>query len=84
MSSFDALVSAVAAHDDLDRKAETLLLGLADRIKATSNDQNIQTLARDLRAAAPALAQALDSSGPGLGSKLQHVFENVSGALTRR
>ena len=55
----EALVSRVADQGSLDRKIETLVLGLAERMKATSNDQNVQKLARELRALAPQLIGAI-------------------------
>ena len=57
MVDMDALVARVAEQGS-DRKVETLLLGLAEQLKATSNDQNVQKLARELRAAAPKLVEA--------------------------
>ena len=55
----EALVSRVADQGSLDRKIETLVLGLAERMKATSNDQNVQKLARELRALTPQLVGAI-------------------------
>jgi hypothetical protein len=54
-----ALAARVAAAGDLDRKAEVLLTGLAGAIKGVSNDQNVQRLSRELRAAVPGLVEAL-------------------------
>lgn len=56
---FDELTGVLAAQDSLDRKVELLLRGLAERMAMTSNDQNVQKLSRELRAAAPALAAAV-------------------------
>ncbi len=59
MASLDTLTTAIAAQKDLEGAVALLVAALADRIKATSNDQNIQTLARDLKGAAPALVSAI-------------------------
>lgn len=59
MFSIDALTQSIAARESLERALETLLDGLAEQIKATSNDQNIQRLAREIRAATPALVKAV-------------------------
>ena len=59
---FDELTSAVSAQGSLDRRVEVLLQGLAERMAMTSNDQNVQKLSRELRAAAPALAAAVLAS----------------------
>ena len=56
---FEALVMSVGHQGTLDRKVEALLAGLAERLKATSNDQNVQALARELRASAPQLVEAI-------------------------
>ena len=56
-SDLDALAANVAVQADLDRKAATMLLGLAELPKATSNDQNVQKLAREFRAAVPKLIE---------------------------
>ena len=53
-----ALAAAIGAAGGMDHKLAVLLDGLADQIKAVSNDQNVQRLSRDLRAAAPSLAEA--------------------------
>lgn len=58
MSPIDDLERRVAAERDPARRAEVLVSGLADIVKAASNDQNIQRLARELRAAAAGLAKA--------------------------
>lgn len=58
MPDFTQIVDAVAAATTPDAKAQALLERLAARIKATSNDQNVQKLARELTAAAPHLAKA--------------------------
>ena len=59
MPSLEHLTQAVAAETSLERALETLLESLAHRIKATSNDQNIQALAREVKAATPGLVAAL-------------------------
>ena len=46
----------IAQEGDPSRRIEALILGLADAIKATSNDQNVQRLSRELRAAAAEIA----------------------------
>ena len=53
------LVRRVGEQPDCTSSLTTLVGGLADQIKATSNDQNIQRLARALRAAAPALVATI-------------------------
>ncbi len=55
----DALVTGVAGQGALDRKVSALLAGLADQLRATSNDQNVQALARELRAATPQIVEAM-------------------------
>ena len=59
MASLDSLTQAIATQPDLESSVALLVGALADRIKATSNDQNIQALARDLKSAAPALVSAV-------------------------
>lgn len=51
--------SRVAAEPDPARRGELLVTALADAIKDTSNDQNVQKLSRALRAAASELAAAI-------------------------
>lgn len=58
MASWDELTEAIAAQPRVENAVELLIDDLAARIKATSNDQNIQRLARDLKQQAPALARA--------------------------
>ena len=55
------LVNKVAAQTERTASLTTLVSGLADQIKATSNDQNIQRLSRALRAAMPALVESIDT-----------------------
>lgn len=59
MSSFESLTQSVAAQANLEQALEALLDGLAQRVKATSNDQNIQRWARELRIAAPDLVKTV-------------------------
>lgn len=59
---FTSLAQHVAAETDPARRAEVLVLGVADAIKAASNDQNVQRLSRELRAAAADLARAFARS----------------------
>ncbi len=58
-ADIEAIVASVAAERDPARKVEALVAELAERIKATSNDQNVQRLARELTAAAPVFASAM-------------------------
>ncbi len=53
------LSEAIAAQPSQDLAVETLLVGIADRIKATSNDQNIQRLAQALRLETPAIVATI-------------------------
>ena len=46
----------IASEGDPSRRVEALIIGLADAIKATSNDQNVQRLSRELGAAAGEIA----------------------------
>jgi hypothetical protein len=55
-AEFETLIAQLAGEGDLARRVETLVTALAHRIKATSNDQNVQRLSQDLRTAAPRLA----------------------------
>lgn len=59
MSAIDLVRLRVADEPDPSRRAEVLVLALADAIKTTSNDQNVQRLSRELRAAVPDLAAAV-------------------------
>lgn len=59
MASLESLTHSIAAEPSLDASVALLVNALADRIKATSNDQNIQKLARELKAGAPALVRAV-------------------------
>lgn len=58
MPAFDTLLETLRAETAPDAKVDALISGLAARIKSTSNDQNVQKLARDLRAEADAFRQA--------------------------
>ncbi len=64
MPAFDELIKRIEGEPSLEAAVETLVLGLADRIKSTSNDQNIQTLARRLRENAPTIAKAVRAKRP--------------------
>ena len=57
--ALEGVKDAVSREGDPARRIEALILALADAIKATSNDQNVQRLSRDLRAAAGDLAGAV-------------------------
>lgn len=59
MPSLDTLTRSIESGPTLQARLETLVDGLADRIKATSNDQNIQRLSRDLRSAAAEIVNAI-------------------------
>lgn len=59
MTVLDELAERIRRKDGRDEKLELLIAGLAEIVKSTSNDQNVQRLARDLRAAAPSLSGAL-------------------------
>ena len=59
MSTLESLVKTIAAQPSRHRAIEALLAGLADQMKATSNDQNIQRLAQALRAESPAIIEAI-------------------------
>ncbi len=61
MSQFEALGRSIEAAPSLEAALDTLIEGLAQRIKTTSNDQNVQKLSRELRIAAPGLVAALAS-----------------------
>ena len=49
----------MAAEPVASRRGEVLVTALADAIKDTSNDQNVQKLSRALRAAASEFAAAI-------------------------
>ena len=59
MSPFETLSHSIEEAATLEQALNTLLEGLAQRVKATSNDQNVQKLAREIRGAASALAAAV-------------------------
>jgi len=59
MSPFERLIQSLEATPSLEEALEVLLEELAQRVKATSNDQNVQKLAREIRIAAPGLAAAV-------------------------
>ena len=64
MPAFDDLMKRIDSEPDVEGAVETLVLGLADRIRATSNDQNIQTLARRLRESAGTIAASVRTKLP--------------------
>ena len=53
------LVETIAAQPSQAQAIEVLLAGLADRLRATSNDQNIQRLAQTLRQEAAAITATI-------------------------
>ena len=59
MRVLDDLTRSIAVESSLEGSLRRLIDGLAERMAATSNDQNVQRLARDLRAATPALVEAV-------------------------
>ena len=59
MSPLESLATSIEDAKSLEAALDTLLDGLAQRIKATSNDQNVQKLAREIRIAAPGLVAAV-------------------------
>ena len=59
MSPLESLTQTIADAPSLERALDALLDGLAQRIKATSNDQNVQKLAREIRIVAPSLVAAV-------------------------
>ena len=59
MSPLEQLAHKVETRATLEQALETLLDGLAERVKATSNDQNVQRLAREIRIVAPNLVKAV-------------------------
>ena len=61
MSQFESLGRAIEEAPSLAAALDALLDGLAQRIKTTSNDQNVQKLSRELRIAAPELVRAVAS-----------------------
>ena len=62
MSPLDELKTRIAKEGEPLRRIEALILALADAIKATSNDQNVQRLSRELRAAVSDLASTVSST----------------------
>jgi hypothetical protein len=59
MGSLMDLPASLAEQPSVEASVDVLVRSLAQRIKAASNDQNIQRLARDLTAAAPAIVRAV-------------------------
>ena len=58
-SALDVVRSRIAAEPDPTRRVEMLVSALADAIKETSNDQNVQKLVRALRASASEFAATI-------------------------
>lgn len=63
--TLDALLSSVAGESTVERRLQALVLGLAERVKATSNDQNVQKLARELKAGAAQTVAVVTGQGHG-------------------
>ena len=59
MSAFEDLRKAVEPAPSTEAALDALLSGLAQRVKATSNDQNVQKLSREMKIAAPGLVAAV-------------------------
>ena len=59
LGPLDDLRVRVAGEPDAAGRVEAMLLGLADIIKTTSNDQNVQRLSRELRAAVVDLSKLI-------------------------
>ena len=59
MSQFENLVRTIEDAKSQEAALDALLEGVAQRIKATSNDQNVQKLSRELRIASPGLVAAV-------------------------
>ena len=59
MSAFDDLRKTIEEAPGLKAALDALLEGLARQVKATSNDQNVQKLSREIRIAAPGLVAAV-------------------------
>ena len=59
MQVFESLARSVAVEPTIEGSLHRLIEGLAERMAATSNDQNVQRLARDLRDALPTLVEAV-------------------------
>ena len=66
MSPLESLTKSIEEARGLDAALDALLDGLAQRIKATSNDQNVQKLAREIRIAAPRLVAAVAAKREGV------------------
>ena len=61
MSALEEVKERITQEGDPSHRVEALILGLAEAIKATSNDQNVQRLSRELRAAADEIAGMIAS-----------------------
>lgn len=68
MASLDELAGRIASQESIEDKVALLVTELAQRIKATSNDQNIQKLSRDLKALQPELVRAIAGKAAALHS----------------
>lgn len=68
MASLDELAGRIASQESIEAKVALLVSELAQRIKATSNDQNIQKLSRDLEALQPELVRAIAGKAVALHS----------------
>ena len=61
MSAFEDLRKRIEDAPNVEAALDALLGGLAQRVKATSNDQNVQKLSREMRIATPGLVAAVVS-----------------------
>ena len=59
MSAFEDLRKTIEDAPSLAAALDVLLEGLAQHVKATSNDQNVQKLSREIKIAAPGLVAAV-------------------------
>ena len=59
MRELDVITRSIAAASSLAGSSHRSIEGLAERTVVTSDDQNVQRLARDLRAALPTLVEAI-------------------------
>jgi predicted PP-loop superfamily ATPase len=64
MSAFDNLKAAVAAQTTVDQSAVALIQGIADKLKTTTTDADVQALADELTAAAAPLSAAITANTP--------------------
>ncbi len=68
MATLDDLAGRIASQKSIEDSVALLVTELAQRIKGTSNDQNIQKLSRDLKALQPALVRAVAGKATALHS----------------